>query len=136
MEVLDGHMTLPPEQENKGTGSDAANSKADIAELDAKLRAYAKIQKQKYPEPADAGKRGTAIGMAFRLSTELVAGLVVGGVIGWLLDDWLGTEPWLLLIFFFLGAAAGIMNVFRTAQLMAAAATQEQDEPDTSSGDR
>ncbi|PCJ69464.1 MAG: hypothetical protein COA62_12400 [Rhodobiaceae bacterium] len=74
--------------------------------------------------------------MAFRLSTELVAGLVVGGVVGWLLDDWLGTKPWFLLIFFFLGAAAGIMNVFRTAQLMSAAAIKDQNEPDNSSGDK
>ncbi len=124
-------MTLPTDNED-----DAVDSKADLADLNAKLRAHAKAQKQKYPEPADGGKRGTAIGMAFRLSTELVAGLVVGGVVGWLLDDWLGTKPWFLLIFFFLGAAAGIMNVFRTAQLMAAAATQDQNEPDNSSGDR
>lgn len=59
------------------------------------------------------------MGMAFRLSTELVAGLVVGGVIGWLLDKWLGSEPWFLLIFFFLGTAAGILNVFRTAKQLA-----------------
>ena len=56
----------------------------------------------------------TGIGLAFRIGTELVAGLVVGVAIGWLLDDWLGTKPWLLVLFFFLGAGAGILNVYRT----------------------
>jgi ATP synthase protein I len=48
-----------------------------------------------------------------RVATELVAGLVVGVVIGLLLDRWLGTKPWLLVVFFLLGAAAGLLNVYR-----------------------
>ena len=44
---------------------------------------------------------------------ELVAALVVGVAIGWGIDRWLGTRPWGLLVFFFLGAAAGILNVYR-----------------------
>lgn len=60
----------------------------------------------------------TAFGIAFRLVAELVSGLVVGGGIGWLLDRWLETSPWLLVVFFVLGAAAGIMNVFRAAREM------------------
>jgi len=71
--------------------------------------------------PPDAGSRGSAMGMAFRLSTDLVSAVVVGGVIGWGLDWLLGTDPWLLLLFFFLGIAAGILNVIRTAQSMNAA---------------
>ncbi len=55
----------------------------------------------------------------FRLTTEMVAALGVGGVGGWLLDGWFGTEPWLLLVFLFLGAAAGILGAYRAAtQLM------------------
>ena len=53
-----------------------------------------------------------------RIGVELVAGLVVGGGIGWLLDRWLGTMPAMLILFFFLGAAAGIVNVFRTVRQM------------------
>lgn len=60
----------------------------------------------------------TAMGMAFRVGVELVAGLAVGGALGWFLDGWLGTRPFLMLIFFALGAAAGMMNVFRTARAM------------------
>ncbi len=51
----------------------------------------------------------------FRLSTELVAGVLVGAGIGWGLDRWLGTKPWLLIVFFLLGTAAGMQNVIRVA---------------------
>jgi ATP synthase protein I len=57
-------------------------------------------------------------GFAFRIGVELVSALLVGAGIGWLLDRWLGTTPFLLLLFFFLGAAAGILNVFRAAKEM------------------
>ena len=62
----------------------------------------------------DRTDRGKGIGLALRIGTELVAGLVVGVAIGLGLDWWLGTKPWLMIIFFFLGAAAGIVNVYRT----------------------
>ena len=61
---------------------------------------------------------GTALGFALRIGVELLAALVVGGGIGWLLDHWLGTLPLFLLIFFFLGAGAGMLNVFRAAKEM------------------
>jgi len=64
------------------------------------------------------GPPPSAMGMAFRIGVELVAGLVVGGGIGWLLDRWLGTLPIMLIAFFFLGAAAGMMNVFRAVRRM------------------
>jgi ATP synthase protein I len=70
--------------------------------------------------------------MAMRISVELAAGLVVGGGIGYFLDRWLGTGPWLLIVFFFFGAAAGIRNVMRTAEQLNR--QQEQDE-ETGSGD-
>ena len=69
-------------------------------------------------EAPEAGARGNAMGTAFRISSELVVGLVVGGVIGWQIDRWLDTLPVFLLLFFILGAAAGIWNVIRTALAM------------------
>jgi ATP synthase protein I len=63
-------------------------------------------------------RRSSALGKAFRLSTELVAGVFVGGFIGWLLDRWLGTLPLFLLVFLLLGIAAGIMNAVREARKM------------------
>ncbi len=76
-------------------------------------------------ETGQAQRRGTQLGFAFRLATELVAGFVVGGLIGWFLDDWLGTLPLFLLVFFGLGAAAGILNVVRTAHAMNKAAADD-----------
>ena len=58
------------------------------------------------------------MGTAFKLSTELVSAVAVGTIIGFILDNWFGTKPWLILIFFFVGVIAGIMNVFRSAKKM------------------
>jgi len=60
----------------------------------------------------------SAIARGFRLSTELVAGVLVGAVIGWLLDRWLGISPWGLIIFLLLGFAAGVLNVMRGAGIV------------------
>ena len=62
--------------------------------------------------------RGLLMGSAFRLGTELVAAVVVGTIIGFILDNWFGTKPWLIIIFFFVGVITGIVNVFRSAKKM------------------
>ena len=56
------------------------------------------------------------IGQAFKLSTELVAAVLVGTIIGFILDNWFDTKPWLIIIFFFVGVVAGILNVIRSAR--------------------
>ena len=58
------------------------------------------------------------IGAAFKLSTELVSAVAVGTIIGFILDKWFGTKPWLILIFFFVGVIAGITNVIKSAKNM------------------
>ncbi len=63
-------------------------------------------------------KKGSFMGNAFKLGTELVAAVAVGTIIGFILDSWFGTKPWLIITFFFLGAAAGILNVTRAAKRM------------------
>ena len=55
----------------------------------------------------------SGLGLAMRIGVELVAALAVGTGIGVLLDGWLGTAPWLMVVFFVLGSAAGILNVYR-----------------------
>ena len=60
----------------------------------------------------------SSIGTAFKMSTELVSAVVVGTIIGFILDKTFGTKPWLILIFFFVGVIAGIINVFRSAKNM------------------
>ena len=58
------------------------------------------------------------LGTAFKMSTEMVAAVVVGTIIGFILDNWFGTKPWLILIFFFVGVIAGILNVVKSAKRM------------------
>ena len=77
--------------------------------------AKSKIKKQVL---SDRQKSGSFMGNAFKLGTELVAAVGVGTIIGFILDSWFGTKPWLIIIFFFLGAAGGMLNVFRTANRM------------------
>lgn len=94
--------------------------------FDARLKDLgSRLNKARPKPPPDVPSRGNAMGLAFRLATELVAGLVVGGLIGWFLDNWLGTSPLMLLSFFALGAAAGILNVIRTARQMQKQAVAE-----------
>ena len=66
----------------------------------------------------DNEKKGSFMGNAFKLGTELVAAVAVGTIIGFILDSWFDTKPWLIIIFFFLGAAAGMLNVIRAANKM------------------
>ncbi len=77
--------------------------------------AKSKIRKQ---VNSDIEKKGSFMGSAFKLGTELVAAVAVGTIIGFILDSWFDTKPWLIIVFFFLGTAAGILNVIRTANRM------------------
>ena len=77
--------------------------------------AKSKIKKQLNEEET---KRGTFMGSAFKLGAELVAAVAVGTIIGFILDSWFDTKPWLIIIFFFLGAVAGLLNVIRAAKRM------------------
>ena len=69
-------------------------------------------------DPDEAAHRARALGLAFRIITDLVAAPIVGCVIGWLVDRVSGLSPLFLVIFFFLGLAAGVINVMRTAKEM------------------
>ena len=77
--------------------------------------ARSKLQKDK---TKNTDKKGIFIGSAFKLGTELVAAVIVGTIIGFILDNWFGTKPILIIVFFFFGAAAGIINVIKTARKM------------------
>ena len=58
------------------------------------------------------------IGQAFKLSTELVAAVLVGTIIGFILDNWFDTKPWFIITFFFIGVVAGLLNVIKVAKSM------------------
>ena len=74
--------------------------------------------KAKSIKPAKNKASYSSMGSAFKMSTELVSAVVVGTIIGFILDNWFGTKPWLILIFFFVGVIAGIMNVVKSAKRM------------------
>ena len=78
------------------------------------------IAKNKIFKKSKISKQSSSsnLGIAFKMSTELVAAVVVGTIIGFILDNWFGTKPWLILIFFFVGVVAGILNVVRSAKNM------------------
>tara|TARA_B000000460_G_scaffold7573_1_gene5425 strand:- start:329 stop:619 length:291 start_codon:yes stop_codon:yes gene_type:complete len=59
-----------------------------------------------------------SLGKALKISTELVAAVVVGTLLGFILDSWFDTRPWLTISFFFIGVAAGILNVIKSAKSM------------------
>ena len=85
---------------------------------DFKTRLEIAKSKIKKSVESDSEKKGSFMGSAFKLGTELVAAVAVGTIIGFILDSWFDTKPWLIIIFFFLGAAAGMLNVIRTANRM------------------
>jgi len=91
-----------------------------IAEFESQQQEERRHKKAKLPTGGMA--------LAGRVTTELVAGLVVGAFIGWAFDNWLGTTPTLMVVFFFLGSAAGMMNVWRalTGRGMAAGFANEK----------
>jgi len=60
------------------------------------------------------GVDGGALGRAMQVSSELIGGIAVGALVGWGLDHWLGTSPWLFIAFFLLGTAAGMFTIVRT----------------------
>jgi ATP synthase protein I len=101
-------------------GEEKARS-AEEAKLSARLRHLGERLDQVGPRQAEAGStpRSSADMSAFargmRLSAELVGGVVIGFILGWLLDRWLGTSPLGLIVFLLLGFVAGVLNVMRSA---------------------
>ena len=76
--------------------------------------------------PSGSIERSEGMAAGFRVAVELTAALVVGGGIGYVLDRWLGTQPWLLIVFFLIGAAAGFLTIYRTGQELDARARKRR----------
>lgn len=111
---------------------DRENRPADEAALSARHRRLGERLGQvrpNRPTETSPGRTADTTGLArgFRLSTELVAGVFIGVAIGWLLDRWLGTTPWGLIVFLLLGFAAGLLNVMRAAGLVSTSGSSDSD---------
>jgi len=101
------------ERKDGGRSAEEAALSARLQRLGERLH-----QKGEIPpvEPGSGPKTDpSALARGFRLSTELVGGVVVGAFLGWALDKWLGISPWGMILFVLLGFAAGVLNVMRAA---------------------
>tara|TARA_Y100000590_G_scaffold35433_1_gene38489 strand:+ start:846 stop:1130 length:285 start_codon:yes stop_codon:yes gene_type:complete len=88
----------------------------ELKEISTRLKIAKKNIKK--TEQNKEGSNAASLGKALKISTELVAAVVVGSTIGFLLDNWFDTKPLLTICFFILGVAAGILNVFKSAKRM------------------
>jgi ATP synthase protein I len=103
--------------------SDEAALSARLGSLDHRLSGIRDSRKigtgQSGSEQDAAQAKASAMAMGLRLSSELVAGVLVGAALGWGFDRLLSTSPWGLIVFLLLGFTAGVVNVMRAAGVMA-----------------
>jgi ATP synthase protein I len=76
------------------------------------------VEEKKAETAARGGADPTSLAKAMRLSSEFIAGIVAGGLIGWLTDHFLGTSPWGMIVFVMLGFGAGLMNLMRSSGML------------------
>lgn len=110
---------MPDERKGEGpesgnlSPSDRSNFERRVNDLDKRLDDARAHHAAKEPDDGSAAIRARGMAYGLRMASELVGAVLVGGLIGYFLDRWLGTTPWLFLVFFFLGFAAGVVNVTR-----------------------
>ena len=108
---------------SRDKSSDEAALSARLGSLDHRLSEIQDSRKigtgQSGNEQDAAQAKASAMAMGLRLSSELVAGVLVGAGLGWGFDRLLSTSPWGLIVFLLLGFTAGVINVMRTAGVMA-----------------
>lgn len=92
---------------------DDPNSPHSLDEIASRLRAAREREARTLGQAPEQRARVSGIGVGMRIGVELVASVAVGVLIGLGLDAWLGTRPWLMVLFLLLGGAAGVMNVYR-----------------------
>jgi ATP synthase protein I len=93
-----------------------------LRELGERLR---KAQETRNPPGRAPDPQSRQFGVAYRILVEMLAGVLVGGGLGWLFDQWLGTRPWLMVAMIVLGFAAGMSNAYRVTRQYAAQAERE-----------
>ena len=115
-------MSDPPEKRGRKPGEmtpeELAKFEGRVADLDARLGRVKAQREADAHADLDAEMRGRGMAYGMRMAAELVAAVAVGSIIGWGLDWVLGSKPWLFLLFFLLGFAAGVLNLMRSYERM------------------
>ena len=109
-----------PDQTNQREGADkpeASGLQAD-ARLDKLTEAIGRARGKSAPAKSQDASSVRGYGQAMRLSSEFIAGILVGAALGWAVDQLLGISPWGLIVFLILGFAAGVLNLLRAAKMV------------------
>lgn len=93
-------------------GDKGTDGRRGTGSFEERLRSARVKQGLETPPAAGMGS-SSPYGIGLRVGVELVSALAVAALIGWGLDRWLGTKPWLLALFILLGGGAGVANVWR-----------------------
>lgn len=111
----------PDETAKSAPGASSGPEGDDLARRTRALEAALAARKPARRDDEDKSATGSmaGFGQAMKLSSEFIAGIVVGAGLGWLIDRMAGTSPWGLIIFLFLGFGAGVLNVLRAAGVVA-----------------
>lgn len=88
----------------------------DLDQFDAKLKAARDRIEGREGPGSQPSYNDSLAGVGYRMSIELVVGICAGLGLGWLIDWWMGTKPWFMLILMFAGLAAGIFNIVRLSK--------------------
>jgi ATP synthase protein I len=106
---------------------DIAEFKRRASQLGTRIDSAQAEKQAEIEEQQDRANRSRGMAYGLRMSSELVAAILVGGFMGYMLDTWLGTKPWLFLVFMLLGFTAGILNILRAFKRMQAEIESQKD---------
>ena len=109
---------------NQGSDQKDPAKEQDLPSIDDFGERLSKVRDQNTPVE-NAEKSTSTLGWGLRIGSEMIAALLVGGALGWGLDGLIGTKPWFLLAGFFVGFAAGLVNVQRAIKEMDAGLEQD-----------
>ncbi len=112
-------------QKGQLSPEDIAEFKRRASDLGSRIDEVQAEKQAEIEAQQDRANRSRGMAYGLRMSSELVAAIMVGGFIGYVLDTWLGTKPWLFLVFLMLGFGAGILNILRAFKRMQAEIARE-----------
>ncbi len=111
-------MVDPKRPGGNGEGpspDDEADLSARLKRLDARLGEISNGRAVKTESARRSASNMSGLGQALRLSAEFISGIIAGGLLGWLIDRFLGTSPWALIVCLLLGFGAGMLNMLRAS---------------------